>query len=127
MIKSTITGHVGTVQFTEKEAAGDKPAFSVLSFTVASNGTTRSGQKVTNWATCKLWGPRAKSLHGHLVQGQGVAVTGRPEARGYAGNDGTAKAELVVHVDEFEFLGGKPDKAPESPIAGDDAVEGAEA
>jgi single-stranded DNA-binding protein len=120
MIKATIVGRVGQVRFAER--GGDNP-FQVLSFTVASNATTRKGTKVPNWATCKLWGPRAKQLSSHLVKGQGVAVSGRPEARAYQGKEAPG-AELVVHVVDFEFVGAKPKGTPEA-VTGEPAPENA--
>lgn len=123
MIKAIVTGHIGNVKFVDQAAVGDKPAFSVLNFSVASNATTRDGKDITNWTSCKMWGPRAKSLAPHLVKGQAVAVEGRPEARGYQGEAGV-RSELVLHVANFEFVGPKPEAAP-AEVAGDPAPDNA--
>lgn len=111
-----VSGNVGSVRLTTKPTEGSEPGFSVLNFTVASNSVTKTGKEVTNWVTCKLWGPRAEALSKHLVKGQGVIVEGRPEARGYKSNDGSVKTELVVHVNVFEFMGAKPENAPSGNI-----------
>jgi single-stranded DNA-binding protein len=110
MITATVTGHVGTVKLASKTGSPEEGGFTVLNFTVASNAVSRSGKNLTNWVSCKLWGPRAAGLAKQLVSGQGVVMTGRPESRAYIGKDGAAKSDLVLHVDTFEFLGGKPDK-----------------
>lgn len=108
MFKAIITGNVGSVKLAKGTSRDeDSPAFTVLNFTVASNSTTSKGKTVTNWVSCKLWGARADGLAPHLVAGQQVLVEGRPEARAYASKNGP-KADLVLHVEKLEFLGGKP-------------------
>jgi single-strand DNA-binding protein len=126
MNRTTYIGHVGkNIQFLKKEAPADKSAAPVtlLSFSVASNEVTGKGVPVTNWIKCLLWGARAEALKEHLVTGQSVYVEGRAEARPYLSNDKQAKAELVLHVNEFEFIGAKPDKAP-AKVTGDEPVDG---
>ena len=116
MITATVSGHVGTVKLASKPGSPEEGGFTVLNFTVASNAVSRTGKSMTNWVSCKMWGARAEGLAKHLLTGQGVVVTGRPEARAYAGKDGTPKSDLVLHVDTFEFLGGKPGAEGTEPI-----------
>lgn len=111
MFKATITGNVGSVKLAKNNPMGEGTGFTVLNFTVASNSTTRSGKAVTNWISCKLWGSRAEALAPHIIRGQQVLVEGRPEARAYQSKGGT-KADLVLHIEKFEFLGAKPEEAP---------------
>ena len=122
MQTATIVGHVGSVKFTKLEANGEKPKVTLLSFNVATNAKTKAGKQITNWTTCKLWGPRAEALAPHVAKGQGVAVTGRPEANAYTTEAGP-RSELVVHITEFNFMGGKPDGAPDNPILGEQAED----
>jgi single-strand DNA-binding protein len=124
MTTTIVSGHVGTVRLNSKPGKAEEGGFTVLNFTVASNSVTKSGKEVTNWVTCKLWGPRAESLSKHLVKGQGVIVEGRPEARAYQGNDGSVKSDLVVHVNSFEFMGPKPENAPSGEL-GEEVPESA--
>lgn len=111
MLKTIVIGHVGQSKLVKKPGTPEEGGFTVLNFTVASNSTTRSGKEVTNWVSCKLWGPRAEKLANHVVKGQGVAVEGRPEAVAYLSGE-KAKGDLVLHVEKFEFVGGKPEGAP---------------
>jgi single-stranded DNA-binding protein len=111
MIQATVSGHIGSVKLVKKPTTPQENGFTVLTFSVASNSASRSGEEITNWVTGKLWGPRAEALAPHLVKGQAVVIQGRPEARGYAsGNE--LRGELTVHVSNFEFLGPKPESAP---------------
>lgn len=107
MFETTITGHVGTVRLVEPK--GKSP---VLNISIACN--RRVGEKeFTDWVSCKIWGERGQKLAPHIAKGSHLLVSGRPEARPYKANDGTAKAELVVHVNELEFLSAKADHAEE--------------
>ena len=101
MLNVTLTGHVGSVKFVA--AAGKSP---VLNVNIATS--RKIGDKeYTDWTSAKVWGERAEKLQHHVAKGQRLLITGRPEARGYTATDGTAKAELVVHVNELEFLSAK--------------------
>jgi single-stranded DNA-binding protein len=111
MITAIVSGHIGNVKLVKKQPNGQENGYTVLTFSVASNSASRSGEEVTNWVTGKLWGPRAEALAPHVLKGQAVVIQGRPEARGYAsGNE--IRGELSLHVSNFEFLGPKPDNAP---------------
>jgi len=124
MLTAQLAGHVGTVKLVKKDAVGDKPAFTVLQLSVASNAKTSKGP-VTNWTSVKLWGPRAEALAPHVSKGQAVAITGRPEAQAYNGESGL-RADLVIHADTFEFIGAKPEAAPAGEVALDAPVAGAQ-
>lgn len=114
MLKTTIAGHIGSVKLVKKSGKAERGGFTTLNFTVASNTKSASGEIITHWASCKLWGPRAEALAPHLSQGQAVVVEGRPEARAFSGKTSKAQAELVVHVTYFEFTGPRPKGAPKS-------------
>lgn len=109
MLEVKITGNVGTCRLVT--AAGKSP---VLNVSLATN--RRVGEReFTDWTSVKIWGERAQKLAPHIGKGTKLLITGRPEARAYKGNDGLAKAELVIHANEVEFLSSKKDSgdAPE--------------
>ena len=105
MISTTITGHVGSVKFVA--AAGKSP---VLNINIATSRKV-GDREFTDWTSAKVWGERAEKLQHHISKGQRLLLIGRPEARGYTAADGTAKAEMVLHVNELEFLSAKPKDA----------------
>ncbi len=115
MLEIKITGNVGTCRLVK--AAGKSP---VLNISLATNRKV-GDREFVDWCSAKVWGERAERLAPHISKGTKLLITGRPEARAYKGADGTAKAELVVHVTDLEFLSAKatheegPDHAGETP------------
>lgn len=78
----------------------------MLNVSLATNRRV-GDREFVDWTSVKVWGERAEKLAPHVGKGTKLLVTGRPEARGYTAADGTAKAELVVHANEIEFLSAK--------------------
>ncbi len=101
MLKIELTGNVGTCRLVK--AAGKSP---VLNISLATNRKVGEREFV-DWTSVKIWGERGERLAPHVTKGTKLLVTGRPEARAYTAGDGTAKAELVVHATEVEFLSAK--------------------
>ena len=108
MLEVKVTGNVGTCRLVT--AAGKSP---VLNVSLATNRKI-GDREFTDWTSVKIWGERAQKLAPHISKGTKLLITGRPEARAYKSSDGTAKAELIVHANEIEFLSSKKD-AGESP------------
>lgn len=101
MLTASITGHVGSVKLVTKGKN------TVLNINLASN--RRVGEhEYTDWIAAKVWGERAVKLAPHVGKGTRLLMTGRPEARAYKKPDGTPGADLVLHVNDLEFLGAKP-------------------
>ena len=101
MLEIRVTGNVGTVRLVK--AAGKSP---VLNVSLATNRRV-GDREFTDWTSVKIWGERAEKLAPFIAKGTKLLVTGRPEARAYKAADGTAKAELVVHLTDLEFLSAK--------------------
>lgn len=106
MLETIIVGNVGSVRFAR---AGET---SVLNLSVASSRKIND-REFTDWVSVKLWGTRAEKLREHIAVGMKLLLRGRPEAKGFQKNDGTVAGELVLHVDDLEFLTSKP-KSPQS-------------
>ena len=107
MFEAIIVGNVGSVKFYD----GKTP---VLNFSVAS--TRRVGDReFTDWIAAKIWGERGQKLAAHISKGMRLLVRGRPEAKGYSKQDGSVAGELILHVNEVEFLSPKPKTGEENP------------
>ena len=111
MNKAMITGNVG--RDAELRYTGNGQP--VCSFSLASNETwkdkTGEKQQETQWHNCVIWGTRAEGLAPHITKGTHAAVVGKIKYRKYTGKDGVERTTTDIHVDEFEFLGGKGDAA----------------
>jgi single-strand DNA-binding protein len=117
MLEVTITGSVGSCKLVV--TAGKS---SVLNVNIATN--RRIGDReFTDWTSAKVWGERAEKLAPHVQKGARLLIKGRPEARGYTKSDGTPAAELVVHVNELEFLSAKPKGETGEPEHHEEAAE----
>jgi len=101
MLEVKITGNVGTCRLVT--AAGKSP---VLNISLASNRKA-GDREFTDWSSIKIWGDRAIKIAPYITKGVKLLVSGRPEARAFKANDGSVKAELVVHANDVEFLSGR--------------------
>lgn len=117
MLEIKVTGNVGTCRLVK--AAGKSP---VLNVSLATNRRV-GDREFTDWTSIKIWGERAEKLAPHIAKGTKLLITGRPEARGYTAADGTAKAELVVHVTDLEFLSAKGKHEDDTPEHSEDPGE----
>ncbi len=101
MLEVKTTGNVGTCRLVA--AKGKTP---VLNISLATNRKV-GDREFTDWSSVKIWGERGQKLAPYITKGTKLLISGRPEARAYKGNDGLAKAELVIHADDVEFLSGQ--------------------
>lgn len=101
MLKMELTGYVGNRKLVT--TPGKSP---VLNISLATNRKV-GDREFTDWTSVKIWGERAEKLAPHIQKGTHLLIVGRPEARAYKAADGTPKAELVLHVNELEFLSAK--------------------
>jgi single-strand DNA-binding protein len=77
----------------------------VTTVSVASDRRNRDEEPI--YVDLILWEAQAQAAVDHLVKGQAVAFTGRPDTRAYSSSDGSAAAVLEVHGVALEF-GAKP-------------------
>jgi single-strand DNA-binding protein len=104
MLKCAVVGNVGSDPEVRYTAEGKAR----LTFSVASNGRTRSAsgewQDVTEWIRCSIFGERAEKLSPYLVRGVRVFVDGRLEARPWLDRSNQPRAGLELIVDSVEFV-----------------------
>ncbi len=101
MIETIVVGNVGSVRYAR---AGET---SVLNLSLASSRKIND-REFTDWISAKLWGTRGEKLREHISVGMKILVRGRPEAKGFQKSDGSVSGELIVHVNDLEFLNAKP-------------------
>ena len=96
----TITGNVGSDA--EVRQAGNG---TVCNFSVACNEKGRNGEAdKTTWYRCAVWGRRGEALAPYIRKGTKVTASGRLSLRVYTGNDGQARVDATVNVDEIDFF-----------------------
>ncbi|MDD5198221.1 MAG: single-stranded DNA-binding protein [Terrimicrobiaceae bacterium] len=101
MLETIVVGNVGSVRFAR---AGET---SVLNVSVASSRKINE-REYTDWISAKLWGTRGEKLRERISVGMKILIRGRPEAKGFQKGDGTVSGELVVHINDLEFLNSRP-------------------
>lgn len=101
MLETIVVGNVGSVRYAR---AGET---SVLNLSIASSRKIND-REYTDWISAKVWGTRGEKLKEHIAVGMKILVRGRPEAKGFQKSDGTVSGELLVHVNDMEFLNSKP-------------------
>lgn len=114
MFETIVIGNVGSCKFVNP--AGK---MAVLNISLASS--RRVGEtEYTDWTSVKVWGERAIKLQEHVAKGMKLLVRGRPEAKGYRRDDGTVAGELILHVNDLEFLSPKqrPEESENDPSTG---------
>lgn len=103
MIKATITGRIGKdPQF----FSGDRPR---VAFSLASDHY-ESGTKSTMWVDCVMFGRRAELLNNYATKGRQIVVCGTLSLREFDKRDGTRGAGLKLVLDDYDLVGGVPDK-----------------
>ena len=103
----------------------------ILTFDVAVN--ERRKRDDGTWADepsyirCKLFGKRAQSVQPHLTKGCKVAVQGKLRQERWQTKEGQNRSEIVVLVDEIEFMDKRQQQAPaEAPAVASDTLWDAE-
>lgn len=83
---------------------------SVCSFTVAVNRPRRdaSGSQTddTMFVNCSAWGSTGETINKYLHKGDAILVSGRLRQEEWEGRDGQKHVNIVIDVDDFNFIGG---------------------
>ncbi len=108
MIRMDLIGHIGQDAIV-RDIQGQ--SMKAVSFSVAHTEKYKDNQGVqherTVWVSCTLWRQHDKlAIVPYLIKGTRVFVSGQPSAEGYvAKQDGQARADLRLRVDNVELLG----------------------
>lgn len=70
-----------------------------------------TGEKKTDFFTCKAWRQRAEFVSQYVAKGRLVAVEGRVELNEFVGQDGVKKYFTEISVDQVETLDSQRDRA----------------
>jgi len=96
----------------ELKQAGE---IAVVNFTIATNYTKKSGEKVVSWIPCVVFGKQAEFFAKNFHKGKGIFVEGRLQSSSWE-KDGVkrTKVEIVVGKIEFTDKGDKVDGEDEN-------------
>lgn len=111
MNKCTIIGNLCRDPAVRQVNTANGPV-NVCDFTVAVNDRNKkdeNGQPVATFFRCSAWRGLADVVAKYAAKGTKVAVTGPVSARAYTANDGTAKAQMEINVEDFEFCSSRSD------------------
>lgn len=113
MKQLSIIGNIGNIdmKYTPQGKA-------VTEFSVAVNSKV-NGEKVTEWFKCTAWDKIGEIIHQFAGKGSRIYVSGSPKLEKWLGKDGSAGAQIVLTVREFEFLSPKNELEPAAPDVGD--------
>lgn len=101
----TLVGHLGRDVDLKYLADGT----AVANFSLATS-RKRSGNDVTTWWRCALFGKRGEAFAEYLHKGDHVLIQGEPYLRSYTANDGTERQSLECDVREWAFVSSKGDR-----------------
>lgn len=104
MNKLTIIGNLTR----DPESRTTENEKTVCNFTVAVNRrrTQQNQQPEADFFRVAAWGKLGESCQKFLTKGRKVCVVGPVSVRTYQAQDGTTRANLEVHAEDVEFLGG---------------------
>ena len=91
----------------------------VCEFGMAMNRTWtgKDGQKrdETCFVDCQAWARTGEVITEYCKKGRPIFVEGRLNFSSWEGKDGQKRSKLRVTVDNFQFIGGRPDNAGAPP------------
>lgn len=94
----------------------------VASFGIAVNDRRKNQagewEDVPNYFDCTMFGNRAESLSKYLSKGSKVAIEGKLRWSQWE-KDGQKRSKVDVIVDEVEFMSGRKETAPSTPVESD--------
>ena len=64
---------------------------------------------------CSMFGKRAEVLAKYVKKGQPIYVEGRLKLESWEAQDGSKRSKLKVIIENFEFLGSKPEGQQQAP------------
>ncbi|HLM62221.1 MAG TPA: single-stranded DNA-binding protein, partial [Pyrinomonadaceae bacterium] len=100
----------------------------VLNFNFATNEVykDRNGNKQTDttWYKAVIFGDMATRLAPYITRGKQLMIVGKVKAKGWTGENGEAKADLVLKALEVELLGGgRHEEGSENTVAVENSEE----
>ncbi len=65
----------------------------------------------TCFVDCTAWGKSAETINQYMAKGRPLLVEGRLKLDQWTGQDGQKRSKLTVVIENFQFVGGRPDGA----------------
>lgn len=101
MNKVILTGRIANDLELRATATGKN----VCEFRIATNRpTTRDGEKVADFISCRVWNKSAENLVKYQTKGNLIAVIGRMQVDRYEDKDGNTRYSNYVLVEDLEYL-----------------------
>lgn len=92
---------------------------SVGKFALAVNrkwkGKDGDSNEDTTFVDCEAWGRTAETLSRYVGKGDPLFLCGRLRMEQWQDKNGQRRSKLVVVVEQFQFIGGRPDDLAERP------------
>ena len=111
----TILGNTGR----EVELRYTPQGTPVANFSIASNTVRKTAEgpkKKTDWYNVSAFGRQAETLAKYLNKGSQILVRGKLYLSAWQTRDGEPRVNADVLLQDFEFVGSNPDKAPNQPV-----------
>lgn len=83
----------------------------IVKFGVACNEYTGKDTTRTTFVDCTCFDKRGEALAKHLKKGSPIFIRGHLSFSTWKAQDGSNRSKLELVVDEWQFCGGKKDKA----------------
>ncbi len=107
----TILGNTGR----DVELRYNQDGIAIANFSVASNtvrNTPEGRKKKTDWYNVSAFGRQAETLATYLNKGSQILVRGKLSLSAWQTRDGEPRVNADVLLQDFEFAGANPAKAP---------------
>lgn len=96
---SIVQGNIGSINY--KPSNNGKT--SLVSYSVAINKKTKTGEKATNWISVKSFGKTADFINQYFTVGKPISVTGHLQSEEWKTEDGSNRSRMVVIGTSIEF------------------------
>lgn len=107
MQKITIIGNIGA----DAEVKNLQSGKQILSFSVGVS-EKRNGQSETTWYNCTGFSENHVKLAQYIKKGNKIYIEGKPAARAYLANDGSARLSNDILINMVEFLSSANQNGP---------------
>lgn len=115
MNKAIVLGRLGQDPEIRHTQSGDAVAtFSLATSDAWKDKITGERKEETEWHRCVAWRKSAEIIAEHAKKGAMLLVEGRMKTRKWQDKDGVDRYTGEIIVDQFQFVGSKPERGNSS-------------